>query len=178
VGPDMALEELIIVTDAGPLLHLHWVQALDWALPNQPIHVVRSVMDEVTRHAPDAGADRRLLPVDDPPATAPELKGFSLDGGEAAALTLALEERERGQVLVLCDERLARSACAALGLPVAGSIGLILKAAESRRVALLTARSALLRLPTDGRFQIAPALLRWAQDELDRIGQSLQGDEP
>jgi hypothetical protein len=33
MGTDLALGSLVVVTDAGPLLHLHWVGASGWALP-------------------------------------------------------------------------------------------------------------------------------------------------
>lgn len=33
----------VIIADAGPLLHLFWVDALAWALPPQEIVVVEAV---------------------------------------------------------------------------------------------------------------------------------------
>lgn len=45
---------MIVVADTGPIVHLHWVGASAWALPPEPILVVRQVWDEVERHAPEA----------------------------------------------------------------------------------------------------------------------------
>jgi hypothetical protein len=51
---------VIVVADAGPSLHLHWIGCLPWGLPPTPIHVVEQVWTEITQHAPEALADPRL----------------------------------------------------------------------------------------------------------------------
>jgi hypothetical protein len=51
---------VIVVADAGPILHLHWIGCLSWGLPPTPIHVVEQVWTEITQHAPQALADPRL----------------------------------------------------------------------------------------------------------------------
>ena len=52
---------MTIIADAGPVLHLFWVGAQEWALPQQPIHIVPAVWDEVRHHAPEALAEEQLL---------------------------------------------------------------------------------------------------------------------
>ena len=88
-----------IVCDAGPLLHLHWVDAAEWALPGEDCLVPQSVWDEISRQ--DAGALRyeqlRLTP--DLPVE-PGLTAWHLDAGESAALSLALSFGDSTAVLL------------------------------------------------------------------------------
>src|SRR5689334_1789217 len=132
---------MIVVADAGPPLHLYWVGASAWALPPQTIDVVDAVWEEVGRHAPGLLRDGRLRHVLQPVAVSPLLSPWRLDPGELAALSYALEQRSQADVLVLCDEREARRACAELSLPVVGSIGLVLEAFRGGRVTLETAEA-------------------------------------
>jgi predicted nucleic acid-binding protein len=153
---------MIVVADTGPVLHLFWVGALSWALPPQPIDVVRPVWEEVRAHAPDALQDTRLRVVDPPTVVAPPLARWTLDAGESAALSYALAHQDTETVLVLCDEQEARSACSALSLPVVGSIGLIIEAFRAGRVSMQTATAALRDLPGPGRLHVRPELISLA----------------
>jgi len=38
---------VIVVADAGPILHLHWIGSLSWGLPATKIHVVEQVWLEI-----------------------------------------------------------------------------------------------------------------------------------
>jgi hypothetical protein len=51
---------VIVVADAGPILHLHWIGCLSWGLPPTPIQVVEQVWTEIAQHALQALADPRL----------------------------------------------------------------------------------------------------------------------
>ena len=150
---------MIVIADAGPLLHLFWVNALSWALPPQPILVVETVWQEVSRYAPEALNDSRLQRVVPSSAVPPVLEGRRLDSGEEAALTYALTLQEEAEVLILCDELRARRVCRDLSLTVKGSVGLILEAAQNRRVSTETARTALRDLPVRGRFYVSAGVL-------------------
>ena len=157
---------MIIVADAGPLLHLFWVGALGWGLPPLPIHVVREVWLEVEAHAPEALQDARLL-LQLAPALPPILEQWNLDAGERAALAYAASQQTAGEVLVLCDEREGRRACQELSLPVIGSIGLIVEAFRAGRVSREVAETALRDLPGRGRLHVRPELIESAVDALD-----------
>jgi hypothetical protein len=52
---------VIIIADTGPILHLFWIEASSWALPAEPILVVREVWEEIEQHAPEALQDSRLV---------------------------------------------------------------------------------------------------------------------
>jgi predicted nucleic acid-binding protein len=147
---------VIVVADAGPVLHLHWIGCLSWGLPPTPISVVEQVWIEIAQHAPEALGDARLnrqvaTEID------PVLQDrFSLQLGEAAAIGFALRHLP---ALLLTDDEAARRACASVGLDAVGTIGLILEAARSKRVELAEAHRALEALPTQGRLHVTRALL-------------------
>jgi len=145
---------VIIVADAGPLLHLFWVSASSWALPPHPINVVDEVWEEVASHAPAALQDTRLQRIVASIAVSPEVRRWNLDRGEKAALSYALSQRSGQDVLVLCDEHQARLACNALSLPVVGSIGLIVEAFRAGRISLEIVSTTLGNLPGFGRLHV------------------------
>ncbi len=147
---------MIVVADAGPILHLHWVGCLSWGLPPTRIHVVEQVWLEITHHAPQALDDPRLErePVVDMDAALQSR--FSLQLGETAAIAFALKHPAS---LLLTDDDAARRACASVGLAAVGTIGLILEAARSHRVPLADARRALEQLPNKGRLHVTRELL-------------------
>mgnify|MGYP001595753722 CR=1 FL=1 len=150
---------MIIIADAGPLLHLHCVEALTWALPDQPIEVVEEVWTEVEKFAPDALRDSRLHRCVIGQLPARELSRWRLDPGERMALSYALAQRKSSVVLVLCDEREARLACRDLSIPITGSIGLIVEASRAGRVARKIAEDALRALPNRGRLYVEQYLI-------------------
>jgi predicted nucleic acid-binding protein len=157
---------VLVVADAGPILHLHWLGVSAWALPPGEIHVVEKVWREIARHEPAALTDRRLKRVASGVPVSPLVKKFGLDAGEEAALSFGLSKRSAGEILVLCDEHAARDACRKLGLPVTGSIGLLLEAARSGRASSQDVARALEDLPTKGRLHVSPALVQMAMNAL------------
>jgi len=150
---------VIVIADAGPLLHLHWIGALAWGLPDQTIEVVDDVWIEVQRQAPEVLRDARLHRRTTPSPPPTTLSRWQLDAGELAALSYALQQRPDSEVLVLCDEREARSACRDLSIPVVGSIGLIVEAFRDGRVAREVAKTALHDLPRRGRLHVRDDLI-------------------
>jgi predicted nucleic acid-binding protein len=147
---------VIVVADAGPILHLHWIGCLPWGLPPSPIHVVEQVWTEILQHAPEALADPRLerepMVELDPHFQAK----FSLQSGETAAIAFALKHSGS---LLLTDDAAARRACVSVGLAAVGTIGLILEAARSKRASVDEALRALEQLPKKGRLHVTPELL-------------------
>lgn len=160
---------MIVVADAGPLLHLHWIHASSWALPPTTIEVVAEVWTEVQRNAPDALGDARLHRVPTQALLDPAVVPFGLDPGEASALTYAIARRTDDALLLLCDELAARRACAQLSLQVVGSIGLIVEAFRAGRVEHDVAEAALLALPTTGRLHVTATLIDRAVAALESL---------
>lgn len=124
---------MIVVADAGPLIHLSQVRLLD-LLPTLygKVVVPDLVFSEVVREGDTlpGSADLRAAgwierAAHDPRVPLFQLLRAQLDSGEAAALSVAVE---RQATLVLSDDRPARSAAEQLGLSVKGTLGLLVEA--------------------------------------------------
>jgi predicted nucleic acid-binding protein len=156
------MEEAVVVTDAGPILHLHWIGATEWALPQTPIVVVETVWREIEAHELAALGDPRLQRVGDPTSVPRALQHPDLHPGERAALAYAVLASGSAAVEVLCDDMSARRACRELGLPHTGTVGLILEARASGTVSYAMAADALRELPVTGGLWLHPRLLKAA----------------
>jgi predicted nucleic acid-binding protein len=125
----------LLVADSGPLIALARLDLL--AIPSRlfgELLVCATVWREVTREpraadqaalsaAFDAGL---LLVVDDPLPIPAVLADVRLDDGERSALALALLRK----AVILVDERRGRACATELGLPVLGTLGLLIRARE------------------------------------------------
>jgi predicted nucleic acid-binding protein len=126
---------LVVVADTTPLLYLARLELLG-LLPAlfHRVVVPGAVWRELVEVRPGALGVAALLAVDwievdasaDGSALAQELSA-ELDGGEAAAIALALARRAD---LLLIDERDGRRAALAHGLRVRGTVGILLAARE------------------------------------------------
>jgi predicted nucleic acid-binding protein len=121
----------LVICDAGPLIHLDEVGALDLLADFAEVLVPESVWQEVIRHRPDALARsgvklRRIKPR---MTASPELETlacvFSLHAGEREALLVAMEHRPG---LLLTDDTAARLAAGNLRIAVHGTIGILVRA--------------------------------------------------
>ena len=151
------------VTNAGPLIHLSWIDRLD---------LLSSLYDELI--APVAVRDEVLSASEDIPGVAAIRAGLqrgwptiravtdvasvralraSLDAGEAEALVLA---REVDADMVLLDDRRARSFALREGLPITGTLGILRRAREA---GLIAAASPLLPALLAQGFRISEELV-------------------
>ena len=130
---------MIVVADAGPIIHLSLIGYLDLipALFGRVV-VPRRVYEEVVQ--PESGMPgseelRNASWVDLHEGNIrPELSRLlesHLDSGEAAAIALALD---LGADLVLSDDRQARLAAERLALRVRGTLGILLEARRQDRI--------------------------------------------
>jgi predicted nucleic acid-binding protein len=159
---------MIVIGDAGPVLHLHWVGVSDWALPPQQVHVVTEVWQEIDKFAPEALKDPRLWQVEQGVSLSSALAPYRLDDGEAASLSYALSIQPTEPVVILCDERVARRACGELSIPCIGSVGLIVAAFRVGRATVEDAVSALEDLPRSGRMYVRPRAIADAVAQVKR----------
>jgi predicted nucleic acid-binding protein len=117
------------VTNTTPLISLAGIGLLDLLpLLYEEVWAPRIVMDEYQAKAPLIEPDLTQvlwLKVVDAVSIDPELS--LLDGGEAAALSLA---QMVGARLILLDERKARRIAARMGLQVAGTLAVLLRAKQ------------------------------------------------
>ncbi len=116
---------MIVVSDASPLVALLNAGRISLL---QDLHgrvlIPTAVRNEVLRRGPIQGFPPDWIVVADP-AGPPPPEAASLDPGETAALTLALE---LAADLVVVDERRGRRVAAELGLPYVGLLGLVAQA--------------------------------------------------
>ena len=150
-----------VVTNTTPLITLAGIGLLD-LLPHLygEIWAPRIVLDEyqvkAPPHQPDLAGVAWLRVVDDV-IIDPALP--LLDTGEAAALSLAQTIRAR---LILLDERKARRIAALLGLPVAGTLAVLLRAKQHGLIAAI--RPYIMQMQSQGRRFHPDLLARLLED--------------
>ena len=161
-----------VVVDATPLIALSLINRLD--LLRQlfsEVLVPRAVYQEVVQLGPDlpgaaalTGADWiRVRSPRGKPTIEPLLLG--LDRGELDALLLA---RELVADWVIMDERLGRRVANALQVPVKGTIGILLAAAQAGLLTKAEALTDAQQLADQG-IRISVHVLEWLEEELRRI---------
>lgn len=159
------------ITNATPLIALAVLERLD-LLPQifDEIIVPTAVYEEVVTHGqarPGAVAIAQAdwLRIASPtavPTIEPLLLG--LDAGEMQVLLLA---REIQPDWVLIDERQARRIARAMGVPVKGTLGILLAAALAGLLPKEEALNAPRRLMDKG-IRISPQWQTWLKEELDK----------
>jgi predicted nucleic acid-binding protein len=123
-------EELAVVVDAGPLIHLDELQCLDLLADLAPLVTPEIVWRETRQHRPFLQPDQipGLQRVSVGLVASPRLAVFvdtlGLAAGEVAALALA---EQKGLRMFLTDDSAARLAGESLGLRVHGTIGILVR---------------------------------------------------
>jgi predicted nucleic acid-binding protein len=151
---------VIVVSDAGPLLYLGAVGRLPLLQRLfQRVVVPRSVWDEVVtagagRAGAGAVAEATWLVVLDVPATSvPPDARRHLDPGEGDGIQIALHIHAD---LFLCDDRAGRVVAEDCGLPVIGTLGVLVRA---RREGLIEAVGPEIQAILAMGFRATPALV-------------------
>lgn len=153
------------VADAGPIIHLSWIDRLDILYEIfEEVTVPVVVRDEVLNASADvlglpairAGLERgrlAVLAVVDVTAVGSLRASVGLDAGEAEALVLA---REMSADIILLDDGRARSYAAREGLPMTGTLGILRKA---RELGLVTEVAPLLTTLVRRGFRVGESLV-------------------
>jgi predicted nucleic acid-binding protein len=149
------------VTNTTPLISLAGIGLLDLLpLLYEEVWAPRIVMDEYQAKAPLIEPDLTQvlwLKVVDAVSIDPELS--LLDGGEAAALSLA---QMVGARLILLDERKARRIAARMGLQIAGTLAVLLRAKQQGLLAAV--RPYIIQMQSQGR-RFHPDLIAYLLEE-------------
>lgn len=126
----------IVVCDAGPLIHLDQVACVELLTDFPRVLVPTTVWEEVIQHRPAALQVRtvRFIKTEPPESVPAELEALSrllaLHRGEQEALRVA--EASPG-CLLLTDDTAARLAGRNLGLPVHGTLGILVRAIRRKQ---------------------------------------------
>jgi predicted nucleic acid-binding protein len=123
-------EGVIVVSDAGPVIHLDELDSLDLLRGFHSVVMPREVWEEIMRNRP--GIILSAIPngvVSDAPADcSPQLTVLSdslaLDAGERAALRLMEQQKN---AVFLTDDAAARLAAESLNVRVHGTLGIIVR---------------------------------------------------
>ncbi len=124
---------MIVVADAGPLIHLGAIGQIELIHRLSPeVLVPRAVFDEVVVVGAGLPGAREVqaaawITVVTPTqaAVVASLRAGGLDRGEAEAIAVAVERRADR---LLIDERQGRMTAEAMGVPVVGSVGVLIAA--------------------------------------------------
>lgn len=163
----------IVVCDAGPLIHLDEVGCLDLLADFAQVLVPDAVWVEVARHRP-AALQRPDVPLSRTSlgeAISAELQEltrlFALHTGEVQALQLASQRRVS---LLLTDDAAARLAARHVGIPVHGSLGILLRSIRRGQRTASEIGKILRDLPTTSSLHLKRSLL----DEIVHIVDQLR----
>jgi predicted nucleic acid-binding protein len=162
----------LVVCDAGPLIHLDELEALDLLNDFQSVLVPDAVWIEVEAHRPNlfdrmAGAFVRVGPRHPPPASLVALaRRMPLHVGETQALQLA---QEHGADLLLTDDTAARLAAKQMGLLVHGTLGILLRAVRRQQRDPRTVADLLRTIPSRSTLHIRANLLNEIIAEVESI---------
>jgi predicted nucleic acid-binding protein len=163
---------LAVVSDAGPLIHLDELDCIDLLADFAPVLVPEAVWREVHLHRPSAlahpGVDLvRVSPLSSPEGAALKAPArlLVLHVGELEALQIALEH---GRCLFLTDDTAARLAAGNLGLPVHGTIGLVVRSIRRRQRTAKQVLAVLTSLPQRSTLHLKRSLLDAVIREVER----------
>ena len=157
-----ATEGVLVVLDAGPLIHLDELDRLHLLEGFHTLLIPTIVWNEVCRHRPLLTlarvpgaeiADPRGLPLPSTPLT-----GIGeLRAGEIAAIALL---QEAGGGLLLSDDDAARQTAEVLGFSVTGTLGLLLRGIQRGLISGEEVRRVLAELPARSTLHVSRALLK------------------
>jgi predicted nucleic acid-binding protein len=161
----------VVVSDAGPLIHLDELGCLDLLANLGQVSVPRAVWLEVTVHRPRltlgdlTGTDivetipnpsERLISLGD---------SLDLDTGERAALALM---EGMAANLFLCDDAAARLTAESLGFTVRGTIGILVRSIRVAARSQAEVLGILHQIPNKSSLHISRRLLESVISEVEK----------
>lgn len=153
---------LIVVCDAGPIIHLDELNATSLFNDFTQVMVPSQVFQEVQVHrpaiwnAPDFSYQKVNVSISSDSSFQTLVRSFSLDLGEQAALSLM---QTYPDATFLTDDAAARLAATTLGLNVHGTIGVLLRAVRRQQYSRSQVVEILQSLPQQSTLHIKASLL-------------------
>jgi predicted nucleic acid-binding protein len=159
----------VVVADAGPLIHLDELDALDVLSDFSQILISPAVHEELRKHRPTAAAKCPQLSFVYAPNQSAAVDSlalrYTLHRGEREALALCMEH---APALLLTDDTAARLAAKALGVAAHGTIGLLVRAVRMQHRSSRAVLDLLAAIPNRSTLHIRPALLQEVIADLKR----------
>lgn len=162
-----------VVCDAGPLIHLDELDCLDLLTDFGEVFIPESVRREIRVHRPSALTHPGVKLVATAPASSAEpatlealARVLALHTGELDALRVAFQ---RGRCLLLTDDTAARLAAGNLGIPVHGTIGVLVRSIRRNRRTAQQVLSVLHSLPQQSTLHLKRSLLDAVIREVERL---------
>ena len=162
----------VVVSDAGPLIHLDELDCIDLLADLAPVLIPEAVWREVHLHRHSALTHSRVDIVRVSPSSSPAPAALEalarllvLHTGELEALQVALEH---GGSLLLTDDTAARLAAANLGIPVHGTIGVVVRAIRRHQRTATQVLAVLRSLPQQSPLYLKRSLLDAVIREVER----------
>lgn len=161
----------LVVADAGPLIHLDELAALDVLVDYAGILVPNAVWLEVERHRPQALQTStvkliRQLPTPSSAKINAMTAIYTLHDGEREALGLCVAHLIS---VLLTDDTAARLAAKSLNITTHGTLGLLIRAVRQKLLTAEEVLALLAAIPKQTTLHIRPSLLQEiiskAQDE-------------
>lgn len=158
----MSRQDLRLVVNTSPLIHLAEAGLLQLLSDTAPtIWVPEPVAREIRAYGDQDPTSRALtahawLEVRPVPAPSPQILAWDLGAGESAVIELA---RAFSGSTVVIDDLAGRRCAEALGIPLRGTVGLVLAA---RRAGRLDAARPVLERLRDGGMYLSDAVLQRA----------------
>ena len=152
------------VCDAGPLIHLSEIGQADLLSQFTPLLVPELVRQEAISFIQPADLSIKVVPVSD--ADREGTSGLILakiDAGELDCLALCLRDKH---LLFLTDDLMARKEASRLGVPVHGSVGIIVRAFRAGPLTLPQADEALGALGECRSLFISKTIMELGREQL------------
>jgi len=162
VAANEAGQLTVVVTDAGPLIHLDELDALDLLNDFAEVLVPDAVWREVEHHRPQAlqHIGVRLTARTANAAAGPVIAAlapiYTLHAGEREALALCLENPSS---ILLTDDTAARMAAGSLGIVARGTLGVLVRAVRRGQRSREEVLHLLASIPARTTLHVRPALL-------------------
>jgi predicted nucleic acid-binding protein len=152
----------LVVADAGPLIHLDELSALDVLMNYSAVFVPDAVWLEVHTHRPKALENTNVRFVhEDSPVISEKINAlaalYTLHRGEREAMELCLA---KSVGVLLSDDTAARMACQTIHIQTHGTLGLLLRAVRLQLRTTQDVIGILESIPEKSSLHIRPELLR------------------
>lgn len=155
---------VLVVADAGPLIHLDELDALDVLGDYAAVFVPDAVWLEVQHHRPQVLQQANVKLIRQlPPAPSARINAmaaiYTLHNGEREALALCLDQAVN---ILLTDDTAARLAAKSLNIAAHGTLGLLIRAVRQQLRTPSEVVSLLAAIPQQTTLHIRPSLLNEA----------------